>query len=244
MERCRKNPNYSLRSFARALSVEPSALSQMINGKRPITEKMKLRLGAALGLHTKQIEKFTTEGQSKSKQPLPAYQQMTLDSFALISDWYHYAILELLAIEGFKPDPAWIGKRLGITRSEANIAVERLFRLGLLERKNDGSWADTSENGTTSHLKPGVTSDAARKYQCQLLDLSKQAVQEGELSRRNHTSATLCFDPSDLPQAIERITEFRRLFASEFQPKTKGKEVYQLQVSFFPLTKVMKKKEQ
>ena len=145
VERCRKNPNYSLRSFARALSVEPSALSQMINGKRPITEKMKLRLGAALGLHTKQIEKFTTEGKSESKQPLPAYQQMTLDSFALISDWYHYAILELLAIEGFKPDPAWIGKRLGITRSEANIAVERLFRLGLLEKKNDGSWADTSK---------------------------------------------------------------------------------------------------
>jgi transcriptional regulator with XRE-family HTH domain len=235
VERCRTNPNYSLRSFARSLRVEPSALSQIINGKRPLTQKMKLRLGAALGMSATELKKYTRDDDSGNPK-VSHYQQLTLDSFAIISDWYHYAILELTHTEGFRPDPAWISKRLGITKSEVNVALERLFRLELLEKTSNGQWVDASENGVLSHLKPGVSSDAARKYQCQLLELSKSAVQEIPVSKRNHTSATFSFDPEDLPRAIERISEFRRSFAVEFQPKNKGKEVYQIQISFFPLT--------
>lgn len=236
--RCRANPNYSLRSFARALQIEPSALSQMINGKRPITEKMKLRLGAALGLSTDQVRKLpASENASLENTPSQArFQQLALDTFAVISDWYHYAILELTYLEDFKADPQWISQRLGITKSEVNIAIERLLRMGLLKTTPKGKWIDASENGELTHLTPAETSDAARKYQCQLLELSQRAVQEVPLAKRNHTSATLCFDPDDLEIAITKIAEFRRAFARELQPK-KAKDVYQLQISFFPLTK-------
>lgn len=236
--RCRTNPNYSLRSFARSLQVEPSALSQMINGKRPITEKMKMRLGMALGLSTDQLRHLPTtpETAPENTHAKARFQQLTLDTFAVISDWYHYAILELTYVEDFKSDSTWISQRLGITKSEVNIAIERLLRLGLLKKNSKGKWIDASENGELTHLSPAETSDAARKYQIQLLELSQKAVQEVPLARRNHTSATLCFDPEDLAPAIERIAEFRRSFAREFQPR-KAKEVYQLQVSFFPMTK-------
>lgn len=235
--RCRNNPNYSLRSFARALQIEPSALSQMINGKRPITEKMKLRLGAALGLSTDQIRKLpASEDMSSGKASEIHFQQLALDTFAVISDWYHYAILELTYLDDFQTDAQWISQRLGITKSEVNIAVERLLRMQLLKKTPKGKWIDASENGELTHLTPSETSDAARKYQCQLLELSKKAVQEVPLAKRNHTSATLCFDPEDLQLAIAKIAEFRRSFARELQPK-KAKDVYQLQISFFPLTK-------
>jgi uncharacterized protein (TIGR02147 family) len=71
----------------------------------------------------------------------------------------------------------------------------------------------------------------------ELLELSKRAVQEIDVKRRNHTSATICFDPADLNDAIEAIAKFRRKFAQDFQPRKKGKTVFQLQISFFPLTK-------
>lgn len=236
VERCRHNPNYSLRSFARSLQVEPSALSQMINGKRPITEKMKLRLGSALGLSVEQLKRLPTSEDIDAVRAAPEFQQMTLDAFAVISDWYHYAILELTYVDGFKSDALWISQRLGITKSEANIAIERLLRLGLMKKDAKGRWIDASENGEITHLTPEVSSDAARKYQCQLLEISKRTVQEVPLSKRNHTSATMCFDPEDLKVAIDAITKFRRNFARDFQPK-KAKDVYQLQISFFPLTK-------
>lgn len=235
--RCRKNPNYSLRSFARALQVEPSALSQIINGKRPLTQKMRLRLGTALGLSLHEIDEFPiTKKESADDRHTLKYQQMNLDAFAVISDWYHYAILELTYVDGFKPDPSWISKRLGITKSEANIAVERLFRMGLLKKLKNGQWADASENGVLSHLQPSLTSSGAKKYQKQLLELSVRSLLEDPIQQRNHTSATFCFDTDDLPRAIEEISKFRRKFAAEFQPKKKAKQVYQLQISFFPLS--------
>jgi transcriptional regulator with XRE-family HTH domain len=44
-ERRSRNTHYSLRSFAKSLSISSAALSEIMNGKRPITEKMKFRLG-------------------------------------------------------------------------------------------------------------------------------------------------------------------------------------------------------
>lgn len=237
-DRCRKNPNYSLRSFAKFLGIEPSALSQIINNRRPLTEKMKLRLGTALGLSIDELEKIPVyEKDIARNKRSRKYQQQELDSFAIISDWYHYAILELTYLDGFKSDSTWISRRLGITKSECNIAIERLMRLGFLKITTDGKWIDACENGMMTHLKNGVTSEAAKKFQCQILELSKHAVSEVDIKMRSHTSAAFCFDPGDLPLAIERIQEFRRSFAEDFQPKKNPKEVYQIQISFFPLTR-------
>ncbi len=111
------------------------------------------------------------------------------------------------------------------------------MRLGLLRYGAKRVLEDASENGELTHLAPHTTSLAARHYQAALLELSRRALEEVSLSLRNHTSATLCFAPQDMPAAIERLTEMRRQFAREFQPKTNAKEVYQLQISFFPLTK-------
>lgn len=230
--RCSRNPNYSLRSYAKALGISASALSQILSGKRPITDKSKLRLGSALGLSSSRIHAMSTKELSDSNS---RFQQITLDQFALISDWYHYAILELTHTKGFKSEAAWIARRLGITKSEANIAIDRLTRLELLDVTRV-PWKDLSENGELTHLAKEMTSIAAKKYQGQLLDLSKKAVQEVPLHRRNHTSATFCFDVADMESAIQRIGEFRRSFAKEFQPSKKGGDVYQIQISFFPLT--------
>lgn len=233
VHRCRKNPGYSLRAFARSLNVEPSALSQMINGKRPITKSMKLRLGSALGFKVHELEKIPAS-ETDSVGP---FQTLELDTFAVISDWYHYAILELTYVEGFKSDPSWISKRLGITKLECSIAIERLLRLKLLEEVEGGVLRDTSQDGELTSLHPSMSSDAARNYQIQLLELSKKSVENDSLNIRNQTSATFCFDTDDFEEAVESITKFRRKFAKDFQPKKKGSEVYQIQISFFPLTK-------
>ena len=238
MRRCRTNSSYSLRAFARSLKIEPSALSQIINKKRPLTEKMKLRLGSALGLGVRELE-LMLSSDSLLKTRNSRFQQMSLDTFALISDWYHYAIIEATYLSDFKPCAKWISCKLGITKSEANIAVERLFRLGLIEKTTEGLWKDATENGELTHITPGLSSVGARQYQAQILELSKKAIQEVELDERNHTSATLCFDIDDFPKAVQKIAEFRRKFAKELQPKKKAKSVYQIQISFFPLTRSM-----
>ena len=50
INRCEKNPNYSLRAFAKSLDIGPSALSQIVRGKRKLTKKMTLRLADRLDI--------------------------------------------------------------------------------------------------------------------------------------------------------------------------------------------------
>lgn len=236
VERCRKNPRYSLRAFAKSLGVAPSALSDMLNGKRTITPASIERLGLALGLSLKDIESFKKHKASKTNATSLQFQQMTLDNFALISDWYHYAILELIKVQDFEPSVAWVAKALGINKAEAKAAVERLRRLELIEERN-GKWIDVSE-GFTTNIEPGLTSSASKKLQKQILQQSIEALVEIPLELRNHTSMTMACDPADMPEAVKRITAFRRELCEFLERNKKPKEVYQLSISLFPQTQI------
>lgn len=244
LERCRRNPKYSLRAFAKALQIGPAALSDMLNGKRTITVASIERLGLALGLPLRQIEVFKRQTKHPKTAQTTAdlqFQKLTLDSFALISDWYHYAILELIKVKDFEPSTPWISKSLGITKAEANAAIERLLRLNLIQEQN-GRWVDNSQ-GFTTNIEPGLTSSASRYLQKQILEQSLKALEEIAVDLRNHTSMTMAIDPEDMPEAIERIKRFRHELCDFLERNQKPKEVYQLSISLFPITQIQKKQE-
>ena len=69
--RLKKNSNYSIRAFAKALEIESSSLSQIINGKRPLTLKMCQRLGKRLGLSPDEIN-FLTDQKVESDKKIKA----------------------------------------------------------------------------------------------------------------------------------------------------------------------------
>jgi len=69
-KRCKKNPRFSLRAFARTLEVEPSALSKILHGKRALTPKMLLRMASQLGLPEQDIERFSNKQNNERGSPL------------------------------------------------------------------------------------------------------------------------------------------------------------------------------
>ncbi len=58
--RCQKNPRYSLRSFAKFLEIDPSALSKILNGKRPLGKRLIRRFAYRLGLTQEETMEFIT----------------------------------------------------------------------------------------------------------------------------------------------------------------------------------------
>jgi plasmid maintenance system antidote protein VapI len=234
VRRCEANEKYSLRAYARSLRIAPSALSAILNGKRPVTHKMKLRLGLSLGLSPQDLGHFQ---ESKTQGHTLKFQQLALDTYAVISDWYHYAILELTHLKNFRTDPKWIAKSLGITTSEVNIAVERLQRVGLLKIEND-SWLDTTPDGHATNIQGDLTSAASRKLQRQILEKSIRALDDIPIAKRDHTSMTMAINPEDLPEAKEKITRFRRELCAFFEKRGRPTQVYQLAVSLYPVTQI------
>jgi len=127
--RIKQNPSYSLRAFAQSLKVSHAALSQIINAKRPLTKKMVLRLGHKLELSPESMGSYLKryEMTQNSLSSSIEFEQRDQDQFDYISNWYHYAILELIYLKDFNPAPRWIAKRLKISINEVNIAVKRLI---------------------------------------------------------------------------------------------------------------------
>src|SRR5262245_2594450 len=103
LRRCRANSRYSLRGYARALGIEPSALSKLLKGQRTISPSMFRKLGTRLGIAPGTLEAWAGRPSTESDpgtRSTAAFQQIALDHFEIIADWYHYAILELTRVQG------------------------------------------------------------------------------------------------------------------------------------------------
>jgi uncharacterized protein (TIGR02147 family) len=241
-KRSGKNPRYSLRLFARQLKVHPGTLSQILSGKRALTVAIVKSLSETLGLDPKMMATFMAgvnqhAGVGVNAGPSEiASTEIAYDTFSVISDYYHYAILELTRTQGFRGDIDWIARRLGVSKVECAAAVERLVRLGLLKIEDDGTWIDV-QLSLTHDLDPNYSNAALRKHQEQILKLSAEALEEIPRTERDHLSNIVAYDPKDLPEIKERIRKFRKeLMAFVQRSGTKAQEVSALNVAFFPLT--------
>src|SRR5262249_22953072 len=144
--RCATNPQYSLRAFAMHLEIDHSTLSQILRAKRALTEKTIEALGNHLGLDRAAIERYAANERAFAASPGGEGEivQLTSDALNLVSDWYHWAILELVRLDDFRPDSRWIARVLGITTDEVNVALSRLLHLRLLEMVDRDRWVDRS----------------------------------------------------------------------------------------------------
>lgn len=136
-EKCEKNPLYSLRAFAKATGISHTVLSLVLSGKRKLSKKATLKLADYLGLNPQERQLIMKSHRSPKAED---FQTLSLDSFEVISDWYHYAILSLLETPDAQFEARWMAKQLGIQPLNAKLAMERLQRLGLVTQDADGKW--------------------------------------------------------------------------------------------------------
>jgi uncharacterized protein (TIGR02147 family) len=240
--RCRKNQRYNLSAFARFLEMDISTLAKILKGQRVARGRLIHRIGLKLGLSPTQLEEFTqasprANSKSKIEMQLPEYRQVTLDTFQMISDWYHYALLELILHPQFRPDIAWIARTLKISPTEVQIAAERLVRLKMMEITPDGKWLDRS-GGFTTTLGNHFTTSAFKNLQRQVLKKAADAMDEVPFEKRSQTSTTMIVHPERIPEAKKMIVEFQRKlnrFLGEGE-RTATAEVYHLGLSLYPVS--------
>jgi len=150
----------------------------------------------------------------------------------VISDWYHFAIIELTETSDFKYDTKWISQRLAITEVEVKNAIQRLLQLNLLQKENN-NLKKTNHNFFASYNTPN---SALRKLSKQLLSKAHVAVDEQAYDEKDITNITMAIDPKLLPAAEEKIKSFRRELCS-FLENGNRTEVYTFVPALFKLTK-------
>lgn len=230
-----RNSAYSLRSFAKAIDVSPSFLSKILSGQRRITNRTFQKIIANLDLKPEVVSRLRNNSDGLSDNEM-GFNSLHLDYFKMISDWYHYALIELTRLDGFKNSPEWIAATLGITVNQAKAAIERLLNLELLEFRG-GRLRPTSGGNTTT--KNEFTALAFKKMQSDLLKKATSSLWNEAFDKRDHTSISMAINPEDIPEVKKRLTQMRREICKYLErPQTKKPtQVYNLSLSFFSLSK-------
>ncbi|MBA2404341.1 MAG: DUF4423 domain-containing protein [Bdellovibrionales bacterium] len=193
-----------------------------------------MKLGKALNMSAEHLEAFNMKGE----KPEVEYHQLALDSFYIISEWYHYGILQLLRTKTFKNDNVWIAKRLGVTSSQVDLALGRLKRIGIIEENEEGDLEDVTK-GQTSHLRSNFTSEQLKGFQIEALEKAIDSLRNVPIELRDNTSMTMAISKEAIPYAKEEIKKFRRKLTKKLETFGRPDEVYQMAISLTPLTKII-----
>ncbi len=234
--RAERNPAFSLRALSQKIEIDQSLVSKILQGKRKISVVNARKIAGFLGVYLRDVEDLKPDQTAMSSLE---YELLKEDEFLVISDWHHFAILELAKTKGFKLDPCYIAARLGIHILEASRSIDRLRRLGFIHiheekfqlQKPNNSWLDFEK-----------TSHGRKNLQKRLLAQSTEAIENLGLNHREHSSLIFAVDPSLLPELKKKMTEFRRSVDKFAEQKGGATEVYSLCVSLFPLSKYSENK--
>lgn len=244
--RRRKNPAYSIRSFARDLELSQSFLTQVLNRKRKLSDEKAILIAERLKLRAAQKKLFVSlvrielARNPQTKEILraevddhirkhPTFALLSEDTFNIVADWYYFAILELSATKGFRNDPEWISRKLKVPVIDIKLAIDRLLRVGLLKDTN-GKLKKVKKD----YLFANVPSTAIRRHHQQTLGLANAALARQALERREFFTVSLPMDPARIARAKEMIREFSGRLMSEMQA-SEPKSVYKLAIQFFRL---------
>lgn len=226
--RSQRNPRYSLRAFARDLSLSASTLSEVLNGHHKLSSRLMKRLTDRLGLSPKQERAL-----QKTKNTKTADIFLEEEAFQLIANWYHFAILELFNTENFEFSASSIAKRLGISEYVVRSALDRLEALKYISKIN----GKTKLNSPHKHVVTKKPSAAIREFHQQTISKASRSLRPENFDEREFQTLYLAFPKSQIKKAKAMIDGFRQEFSKKFRPKKKKDSVYSLSIQFFELTK-------
>lgn len=230
-----KNPHYSLRAFARDVGVHAASLSECFSDKRQFSPKMAKKIIEKLSLSSEKKEELIGVLDNNG---VPVYTdieraQLDNDHYFIVSDPIYYSILCLLETKSFKEDHQWMAKRLKTSVEHIEVALERLERVKLLLRTEQGKLI---YNGN-AHLNTtdDIASASLRLRHIGNLDGARDALVNLPVDQRYFNFETLALSLENIPEAKRIINEARSKLV---QLSTNGDkdEVYEFCFNFFPRT--------
>jgi uncharacterized protein (TIGR02147 family) len=232
LKRKSKNPSYSLRAYSNYLGIGMTSLSSFLAGKRILSKKNLTKVAEKLSLPPLEYELFMGEV-SKKNSPVDVERlQLQDDTFHLISDWYHYAILEICSLKSHKNSPEWVASKLGISKMEASLAIDRLLKMGLLKKKGMSFYRETPQLTT----KTDIPDRAIRSRHLQILELAKMSLERDPVGKRHFWETTFALSPEKYDQAKKMIVAASRKIVKLLE-SGEPKEIYSLSMNLFPLKK-------
>ncbi len=253
IDRRTKNSSYSLRAMAQQLQLAPSTFSEVINGKKNLSPEMASQVALKLGLKSREADYFCllaqvegTKNESykdallkkiKNLNPRRSFHNLAVDSFKVISEWYHLGILACLALDNFEFSPYNLANFFGISRIESQAAIERLVRLGLI-KKNETGYKETESDVLIAST---ISNESLNAYHKQMLSKAAASIEGQSFEERLFRTENIVIDKDQVREADMIIEEFFLKMARLTKQAKKKSKVYHLGTHFFNLGPVKRR---
>lgn len=242
--RKKRNPRYSLRAFARFVNIDVSILSKVLAKKTHLSAKQAVHVAEVLNLEPARKRNFLL---SVSKHYAPNELDEALTSisqrqikkveeklFESLSKLINIAVYELVRTKEFKNDADWIAKRLSISKARAEEALQVLIAANLIGVENK---VLSQHSGALNATRSDITTPAMRVLQREIREASLRSIDSDPFETRVMSGMTMAVNPSLLPQVRAMIHKMMEEISSTLETPELT-EVYQLEVSLFPLTQL------
>lgn len=250
-ERHIRNRRYSYRAMARDLGVSSAFMSQLMTGKRILSESKALELLDRLGWDRKKQHEFVLKvrlaaakdarTRAEIEKGLAALKASKLEAYSMTHEifkgvmrWFAPAIIELIDIAP-KIDSSEIAKRLKITKKEVDRALSDLEDAGLIERS--GNRFKKRHVNYMVHdgivITPQVKRilEDARREELMLSQIGFTTLPENE---RRMMAATIAVDESKIAEAHAMMVDFLKKMMAHFDTGEK-KKIFHFNMQFFRL---------
>lgn len=227
-----KNPRLSDRYFAQRLGLSSGALSEILKGKRRISEKLATRLAEKLNMDPKEREQFLSSLKTADGRKDLGSIQLEDDQFHMVSDWSHFAILNLIKSRSCGHQVTWFAERLNLPNKVVRESLDRLERLGLIE------FEKSKYRRTKAHLhtSDGILNLSIRKSNYQDLDLIGDQLNHLSADEIDFSSTTMLIDSRKFKECRAWIRKFQDRFGVKFET-AQSETVFRLTTILFPLKK-------
>jgi uncharacterized protein (TIGR02147 family) len=246
------NPKFSLRVLAQKANFPSHGLLQyLMDGKRNLSKKTLVKLALALELDKERAQYFenlvffnqarTLEEKGFYYEKLvrtagvSTFRKVDGSQLRIFRHWYTIAIREMLALDGFRGNPAWISGRFlpPVQPYEAEEALRMLLDTGLIKKTANGYRSADPDITTEDEVK----SFLVKSYQAQMMRLAIWAQDEVPMRERDISSVTFAIKESELPNLKKQLQLMRKeLRAFAAAPGTADR-VVQVNMQMFPLSK-------
>lgn len=219
----------SLRALANAIGVSPGALSEIVKGKRGLSERTALQILETLNIEVEKKEalKNIVKTQVKGQRTL-----LGSEAEVLISHWFFPAILCLFETRNPPKDTSEIAERLGLPHAKAAWAVDLLLQHGLL--KQNPTLQRLEHAGVYWTTTDNIPSEAIKKFHLNELKLAAFSLNKIPVESRDFTSITFSGNSAQLDQAKKEFRRFRDRIA-HIMSEGDSDQVYKLNIQFFPV---------
>jgi len=159
---------------------------------------------------------------------------LELEAMLIISEWYHIPIMDLCTLPHFKATMHKISEYLGLKIIETKLAIERLEKLGLIERKGEYYKKTNSKLATPTD----IPSLGIRKFHKSMIEKAVTSIEEQNIDRRYITSKTMTLSRKNLSKYKEQIQTFLENISELNQENDENHDsLYQLNIQLFDLKK-------